>query len=304
MFLLHKRNHKLLLTTSASPCLFLCQSVCQSNGWNALLSPQPQTQSDFPVCSCLKQTGRCFQLHGYRLLLCSLILAVQLQTGASQLAVKLVTASDKEHPHKGVCTSIVQASSDNKQVCQSLSQSVTVGMKRFYCQMQIGLQWHPVLYHTQLRFWGFSCVLIRRVTAAERLHSLRVKGRVLTPISLASSQQLSQEECPHCLLAQCVSMCLLVSETGPGPVISHIYCSSSSSSVGRQGLYRLDPQVLMHVCVCFSGQPTDDVMYRSAGRLVWGLVSVSGGREEGLMGLDEERVTEQEWGGKEKDSDR
>lgn len=72
------------------------------------------------------------------------------------------------------------------------------------------------------------------------------------PISLDASQQLTQEECPRCVLARCVSMCLRVSETGPGPVISHRYCSSCSSA-GRQGSYRLDPQVLMCVCV-LSGQ--------------------------------------------------
>lgn len=73
------------------------------------------------------------------------------------------------------------------------------------------------------------------MTAAVRFNSLRVQRFVLTvlrPISLASSQQLTQGECPHCLLARCVSMCLRVCERGPVPVISQIHYSSSS--VGRQ----------------------------------------------------------------------
>lgn len=68
---------------------------------------------------------------------------------------------------------------------------------------------------------------------------------VLTLVSLAYSQQLTQGECPYCLLACCVSMCLRVCEKGPGPVISQIYYSSSNRGrgsvvmAGREGLYGL-----------------------------------------------------------------
>lgn len=65
-----------------------------------------------------------------------------------------------------------------------------------------------------------------------------------------------------------------MSEPGPGPVSTHIYCSSA----GRQGLHRLAPGPGVCVSSLFRSAshplPTDDVMYRSAGRLV----SVSGAR--------------------------
>ncbi len=98
------------------------------------------------------------------------------------------------------------------------------------------------------------------MTAAVQFNSLRLQCfvlPVLKPISLASSQQLTQGECPHCLLARCVSMCLRVCERGLGPVISQIYYSSS---VGRQaGVMRVGvgceeaqlgsvPRVLLYVC--------------------------------------------------------
>lgn len=106
---------------------------------------------------------------------------------------------------------------------------------------------------------------------------------VLTLVSLAYSQQLTQGKCPYCLLACCVSMCLLVCEKGPGPVISQIYYSSSNrgrgsvAMAGRGGYMGWDIRKLSmarslgacsmcedvcNVCALRSAprpQPTDDV---------------------------------------------
>lgn len=113
------------------------------------------------------------------------------------------------------------------------------------------------------------------MTAAVRFSCPRVQCFVLTalpPISPVSSQQLTQGECPHWLLARRLSVCLRVCERGPGPVISQIYYSSG---VGRQaGVIRAGmgssarlgpsgPTACVCVCVFFRSaprpQPTDDV---------------------------------------------
>ena len=104
------------------------------------------------------------------------------------------------------------------------------------------------------------------MTAAVQFNSLRVQCFVLTVVTAVSSQQLTQGECPHCLLARCLSMCLRVCvcvcvcacERGLGPVISQIYYNSSvrrQAGVIRAGMGceeaqpRSVPQVLLDVCV-------------------------------------------------------